>query len=234
VSNWRPSFLAATIVLSGGGFVGAVTADRADTNARTASQALSSPRTGRAAEEPAGKGQSNGQSTSPGTATTPPGTKTTPPGIKITPPADPRAPDTLSELNSGGQVEEGFADFGTQKIAGERYEGVSMNVSPYDSYGTPELPIKTDGRYKKLRGLVGIDGDTMCPRNDANVWITDDQGHYLWGPERVSFNFPKRFNIKIKRPPRVNLVQRSAVPNGDRCDDNDEADVAWGQVEFVK
>ena len=225
MSDWRPSLLAATIVLSGGGFVGAVTADRSDTNARTASQGVSSPRAARGTEEPAGKVRGNGQSSSPGT-------ETTAPGIEVTPPANTRA-DTLTELNEGGQVEEdGEEDFGTQTIAGKTYEGVSMFVNRGDVFGTPKLPIKTKGQYKRLRGVVGISGDTECPRIDARVSITDDQGQDLWGPERVSFNSPKRFDISIKGLPSVNLVQRSLSPSADSF--SCTADPAWGQVEFVK
>jgi hypothetical protein len=227
VSDWRPSFLAATIVLFGGGFVGAVTADRSEKKATTASQGVPSPRAGQGTEESDGKG--------PSTQSTSPGPETTPSGIEISPPADTRAADTLTELVEGGQVEEtGLADFGTHTIADKTYEGVSMYVDRTDVFGTPKLPIKTKGRYKGLRGVVGISADTDCPRNEASVSITDDQGQNLWGPYDVGFNSPKRFDIPIKGLTRVNLVQISRAPSGDSCDGSDNADPAWGQVEFVK
>lgn len=232
MSDWRPSLLAATIVLFGGGFFGSVAADRSDKNAKGLSRGVSSSRAGEGPARASGKSQSKGQPTSPGT-------ETTAAGIQVTPPANTRA-DTLTELNDGGRVSSGSVapTFGTVTIAGKSYEGVSMSVGRNDS--SPWLLIETNARYKRLRGVVGIKGDTDCPRNDARVSITDDQGQNLWGPERVSFNSPKRFDMSIKDLARVKLVQLSLASSegsAGTCGfvpDDPKSDPAWGQVEFVK
>lgn len=230
MSDWRPSLLAATVVVCFGGFIGAATDDRSETKATTDSQGVpnTSAQRGRV-DSGGGEGRSTGQTTSPGS-------ESTAPGVEVVPPADTRAADTLMELYEAGRVEEtGEADFGPQTIADKTYkDGVSMYVQSNDTFGTPRLPIKTNGRYKRLRGVVGISGDTDCPRFDATVSITDDQGQTLWGPQRVSFNSPKGFDIRIKGLALVNLVQRSLASSEDSCDSGDTADPAWGSVEFVK
>lgn len=220
MSDWRPSFIAATIVLCGGGLVGASTApDRSETKAATASQGGQSPGAGRGAEGSEGKDRSRGQATSPGT-------ETTSTGLEVAPPADTRAPDTLTELYEGGQIDENvFADFGAKTIANKTYEGVSMDDRSDDG-----IQIETKGLYKRLRGVVGISAGTPCPRIGASVSITDDRGQNLWGPYDVGFNSPKRFDFSIKGLIRVNLVQ-SGAPSGDGCG---TAESAWGDVEFVK
>jgi len=211
------------VVLFGGAWAGALTApERSKTKAATASQGGQSSGAGRGTEGSEGKDRSRGQATSPET-------ETTSTGLEVTPPADPRAADTVTELDEGGYVEEDCpGGVGTQTIAGETYEGVTE-----EAYGSGcGIHIETRGLYKRLRGVVGISGDTDCPRTDASVSITDDQGQTLWGPERVSFDSPKRFdNIRIRGLTSVSLVQRSLAPSGDSCE---TADAAWGDVEFVK
>jgi len=160
-------------------------------------------------------------------------------GIEATPPAGKDAPDTITELSDAGRVEDDFggARIGTQTIAGKTYaDGVAMNTDRSgDDFSTETgtLPVSTRARYSRLRGVVGIDGDSECPRNDATVSITDDEGSTLWGPEKVTFTLARKFDIEIDGLPLINLVQRSLAPSYDSCGDG-QTYTAWGQLEFVK
>jgi len=228
LSDWRPSVLAAAVVLLVGGYVGAVTAPDSRPAARTVTERV----IGGAGQQPA-------------TASDPTrsATTTTSADDELTPPARPDAPDTLSELYRAGRLDDDFGgiDVGTKTIAGKTYDdGVSMftDRSGDDfSNNTGRLPITLKRQYLRLRGVVGIDGEAPCPGNDASVSIVDDQGQILWGPRHVSFNVDEHFDIAIKDLPRIELVQRSLASSEDRCDDGEVSELtypAWGQLKFVK
>jgi hypothetical protein len=151
----------------------------------------------------------------------------------VTPPADARAPDTLAELNQAGQVISLLGSFGTVTIASKTYEGVSLPVDRSDDRSNT-ISITTHGRYKRLTGKVGINDNTQCPRTNASVSITDDQGQTLWGPVRASLNSTNAFDISIKGLPVVTLVGRSLATSEDACADGATADPAWGDLAFVK
>lgn len=228
MSDWRPSLLAAVIVLSGGGFVGAATADRSDTHARTSPRRGPSARAGGGPARASGKGQSKGQSTSPAT-------DTTSTGIEVVPPANTRA-DTLTELNTAGDVDGNTveAKFGTRTISGHTFQGVSTDVYRDDKFstGSPWIKVRTKGRYQRVSGVVGITGDAQCG-TDASMSITDAGGETLWGPERVTINSAKRFDISINGRIGINLVGRSLAESDDGCGQG-LANPAWGDVKFVK
>lgn len=221
MSDWRPSFLAATIVLSGGGFIGAVTADQSETGLNTATQGA--PERGGSTGEPDGV---------PGSENPAPTPRTEP-----TLPPKPKAPapetDTIMELNAAGDVD-GVAveaEFGTQTIAGETFEGVSMLVNRSDIYdtGSPWIEVTTRGRYTRLSGVVGISENTEC-ENDASVSITDGGGQNLWGPETVSIGSKKEFDVKIKGLIGIRLFGLSRAQSDQSC----PANPAWGDIKFVK
>jgi len=107
---------------------------------------------------------------------------------------------------------------------------MSTEVDREGIAGAPRIVINTNGRYKRIEGVVGIRDDTECTENAVS--ITNGSGDRLWGPESVGFNSPTRFDISIRNRARVTFDQLSIAPNDNPCDG--EAHVAWADVEFVK
>jgi hypothetical protein len=138
----------------------------------------------------------------------------------------------IVELQKQGDVESLSAfdgDFGTQSIGGNDYEsGVSMVVYS-DESGVPELEIRTKGRFSRLTGVVGIDGNAQCLEASAKVWVADDAGNMLWGPEVVDSRSRTPVMADVSGTVRVNLEQRSKASSAEACG-NGEANPAWGEV----
>ncbi|MGI9099822.1 MAG: hypothetical protein ACR2H2_15255 [Solirubrobacteraceae bacterium] len=216
MTAWQRTLLAAAVVILCGTVVGALAGGPADHGVTTVTHVVTRP------------------STVPQSPSTPPETATDPGGIAITPPAAGDAPDTLKELYDSDRVEGTDADFGIVAIAEKTYEGASMYVDRDGGRGTPQVVINTKGRYKRIKGVVGISDSAECAENDANVSITNGNGDRLWGPERVGINSPKRFDISIRNRARVTLDQLSLASGDNPCDGDTFAYPAWGEVEFVK
>lgn len=140
---------------------------------------------------------------------------------------------TLSDLERAGDVDylgSFDGDFGTQSIGDDDFsDGVSMLVYS-DGSGIPSLEIQTRGRFSKVSGVVGIDGEAYCINSPAQVSITDDLGRTLWGPQQVTSRSQKRFEVGLEGAIRVNLEQ-VAVVGPDDCD-NGAAQPAWGEMTF--
>jgi len=121
--------------------------------------------------------------TRPGTEAQPqsaPQTATDPGGIAITPPAAVDAPDTLKELYDADRVEYNpDADFEIVTIAKKTYEGMSTEVDREGIAGAPRIVINTNGRYKRIEGVVGIRDDAECTENAGSVSITNGSGDRL-------------------------------------------------------
>jgi hypothetical protein len=127
------------------------------------------------------------------------------------------------------------AEFGSRTIAGEIFDSVSTTVYRDDRFhtGSPWITIKSQGRYSRIRGVVGIREDTECS-SPASMTITDDErGRTLWGPERVTIATAKQFDVPIRGLIRINLVGRSLAENDDVCGWG-QSNPTWGDVEFLK
>ena len=210
MTGWQRALLAPAIVVASGITVGVLTGSPSDESGKVVTRIVTRP------EPQAG----------------PPNTATDPAGIAITPPSARDAPDTLDELNDKGLTDDLYVDFGIITIADKTYEGMSTVVDRDGVAGDPQFEIKTNGRYKRMKGVVGIRDDAECTENDARVSITNGAGDTLWGPEHVRLNVPKGFDISIRNRSRVTLDGLSLAPSDNPC--NGEANVAWGDVKFVK
>jgi len=220
VSDWRPAVLAAAIVLAGGGLVGSLTADSPTIRTRTVVRFVpTTPAITRTTTQPAAGPQAEQPPAPPVTQTTPP---------ERAEPTDPS--DTLAELVRGESVNNPSAYYGTVRLGGKSYYGTSVSVG-YG--GDNDTRIEVNNRYKRVTGLVGIADDAECPTNEASVSIVDTQsGQDLWGPKRVNIDSPIPFSVKIAGLRNIELVPLSVAESGAGCDN--AANVAWGNVEFMK
>lgn len=111
--------------------------------------------------------------------------------------------------------------------------GVSVAVEPGDEdsqdNGARRLEISLDQPVSRMRGVVGIRKEALCPQTQAQVSIEDGDGRRLFSAE-VSRSGPQRFDVSVQGVTEVFLLQ-SSLGSGEGCT---EANPAWGGVEFVK
>lgn len=164
--------------------------------------------------------------------------ETTTETVTVTEPApQPPAPVRVSivDLEEAGDADHLGAfdgDYGTQSIGGRQFvDGVSMVVYA-DGSGIAELGIQTRGRFERISGVVGIDGDAACLETPAAVSVEDDRGATLWGPTMVDSRTRESFNVRIAGAVRIYLVQQS-LGDRDGCG-NSEANPAWGRVYLLR
>ncbi len=216
--SWKAVIAGALIVVAGGLAVGLAIGGKETTRETTVTTTVTKTASG-----------------SPRTTTAPAATGTPTEGGDDRPGNPSGAIDTIVDLEESDDVAPTLSsfdgDFGQQSIGGESFDdGVSMLVYPDQSSGVPELTVDTKGRYAKLSGVVGIDGDAECFRNAARVSITDASDRILWGPEKVNVDSRRRFDVDISGAVKVNFVQRSL---GSEDTDCESANPAWGAVKLV-
>lgn len=136
---------------------------------------------------------------------------------------------SIVQLSEEGKAEHLGAfegDYGTQSIGGRPYpDGVSMLVFS-DGSGHPKVAVNTEGRFSKISGVVGIDGNAECVEVPASVSIVDDHGTVLWGPKTVDSRSRVPFSADLEGAVRVYLTQASLATGEEGCG----ANPAWGRV----
>jgi hypothetical protein len=135
---------------------------------------------------------------------------------------------------SGGQSVGTGEQVGTVNIGGRPRTDAISNRIYYDNTNFPLARIQTDGKYRAMTGIVGLNDATECPRNTAIVHVENETGQTLWGPRTVSIDHPITLSVPLRGAIQVNLLQvvTRSNPSASDCDAGD-ADPAWGDIHFV-